>query len=143
MCVSIVHPKIVNLTDSTLWGLVNSLSVYIYIYVYWADGQSYLSRVFLRPFFLFQYFFKLKFFRLIEHYLTLFGSSVIQKFFLHTNGMRCSQEGSHPCYSQSQIVYTYHISSLSLQEFFWPKYHFWPLLGLTWKQKWVWSYKYT
>ena len=52
------------------------------------------------------------------------GPSIIQKFLLfflwhfsalHTNGKRCSQEGSRPCYSQSQVVHAYHVLSLSLQ----------------------------
>ena len=47
-------------------------------------------------------------------------------FTLHTNGKRCSQEGSHPCYSKSQVVYVYHVFSLSLQGFVLPKYHCWP-----------------
>ena len=36
-------------------------------------------------------------------------------FSLHTNGKWCSK---------SQFVYAYHVLSLSLQEFVWPKYHF-------------------
>ena len=49
------------------------------------------------------------------------GPSLIQNFFflalfaLHTNEIRCNQEGFHPCYSQSQIVYAYHVLNLSLQ----------------------------
>ena len=72
-----------------------------------------------------------------------FDSSIIQKFIflvyffiLYTNGKRCSQEGSHPCYSQSLVVYAYHVLSLLLQGFVWPKHHFWSDI----KQKWVWSY---
>ena len=66
-----------------------------------------------------------------DHESNSLGPSFIHKFFLwyffplHTNGKRCSQEGSHPCYSQSQVVYAYHILSLSLQGFVWLKYHFW------------------
>ena len=65
-----------------------------------------------------------------------FLPSVIQKSFflhffaLHTNGRRCSQEGSHPYHSQSHVVYAYHVLSVSLQECVWSKYHFltlfWP-----------------
>ena len=35
-------------------------------------------------------------------------------FALLTNGKRCSQEGSRPCYSLSQVVYAYHVLSLLL-----------------------------
>ena len=48
------------------------------------------------------------------------GPDVIHKYFffnlfaLHTNGKKCSQEGSRPCYSQSKIVYAYHVLSLSI-----------------------------
>ena len=38
-------------------------------------------------------------------------------FALYTNGKKCSQEGSRPCYSQSQVVYAYHVLSLSIHEF--------------------------
>ena len=41
------------------------------------------------------------------------------------------------------FVYAYHVLSLSLQGFVWPKYHFWVFGGLTWTQKWVWSYTCT
>ena len=44
--------------------------------------------------------------------------------FSQTNGKRFSQEESYSCYSQSQVVYTYHILILSLQGFARPKYHF-------------------
>ena len=47
------------------------------------------------------------------------------------DGKRCSQEGSHQCYYQSQVVYVYHVFILSLQGFVWPKYCFWPFLGMT------------
>ena len=39
-------------------------------------------------------------------------------FALHINWKRCSQEGSRTCYSQSQVVYAYHVLSLSLHGFF-------------------------
>ena len=43
-------------------------------------------------------------------------------------GERCSQEGSHPCYSQSEVVYAYHyFFCMLLQGFVWSKYHFFPL----------------
>ena len=64
-----------------------------------------------------------------------FGSSVIQKYFfyhfftLHTNGKWCNQEGFNPCYSQSQVVYAYHVLSLLLQGFVWSKCHFLPFFG--------------
>ena len=32
-------------------------------------------------------------------------------------------------FSQSQVLYAYHVLSLLLQEFVWSKYHFWPLFG--------------
>ena len=58
------------------------------------------------------------------------GPSVIQKlsfwhfFAKHTNGKWCSKEESHPCHSQSQIVYAYHVLSMPLHGlvctiFFW------------------------
>ena len=52
-------------------------------------------------------------------------------FALHTNGKSFSQEGSHPCCSQSQFVYAFHVLNLSLQGFVWPKYNFWPVFGMT------------
>ena len=48
------------------------------------------------------------------------GPSVIHKYFfsnlfaLYTNGKKCSQKGSCPCYSQSQVVYAYHVLSLPI-----------------------------
>ena len=36
-----------------------------------------------------------------------------------SNGKKCSQEGFHPCYSQSQVVYALHVLSSSLQGFVW------------------------
>ena len=34
--------------------------------------------------------------------------------------MRCSQEGYHSCYPQSQVAYAYHALSLLCQRFVWP-----------------------
>ena len=46
--------------------------------------------------------------------------------FTHQWGKRCSQERFRPCYSQSQVVYSYSVDSRVC----WPKYHFghffWP-----------------
>ena len=61
-----------------------------------------------------------------------FDPSIIQKsffchFVLHTNGKRCSGEGSCPCHSQSHVMYAYHVLSLSLQGCVWSKYHFFTL----------------
>ena len=85
--------------------------------------------------------------------ILLLGPIFIQKFFfffffllffaLHTNGKWCSQEKSCLCYSLSQFVYAYHVLSLSLQGFVWPNTIFGFFLGLTWTQKWVWSYTFT
>ena len=46
---------------------------------------------------------------------------------------RCSQEGSLPYHSQSQVVYAYHVLNLSLQGCVWSKYHFWTLF-LAWHE---------
>ena len=77
--------------------------------------------------------------------LTLFRICyfLVNIFTLHTNGKRCRQEGSHPCYSLSLVVYAYHDLRLSLKRFVLPKYHLWPFFGLIWTKKWVWSYTCT
>ena len=49
-------------------------------------------------------------------------------FSFYTYGKRCSQIGPCPGYSQSQVVYAYHVLGLLLQRFVWPKYCFWPFL---------------
>ena len=60
------------------------------------------------------------------------GPNVIQKLyswhFSHYTlwEKRCSQEEFRPCYSQSQVVHSYHVLTLPLQGFVGQKFHFWP-----------------
>ena len=77
------------------------------------------------------------------------GPSIIQKknffwalFHIIHKWKRCSLEGFHLCYSQSQVVYAYDVLSLSLQIFFCQS-SILAFLVLTWTQKCMWSYACT
>ena len=98
------------------------------ICIRWVHGSNSLGPSIFQKFFFFSHSFF--FFLFLSYFFSFFFFFFFDIFFaLHTNGKLCSQVGSYPCFSQSQVV-SIPCFSLLLQGFVWPNYHFQPFLAL-------------